>query len=215
MARPHSFHLHSDVVDFDTDPQTYRKVILGDGGFAVVYRGRYCRDTPVAIKVLKSQDQQGQYERLRVKLVHEVEKWQGLTHGNILQFHGYITEPLAMVAEIADGGDLRQLLNRAIQQPGLLDRDGPRILLQIAKGMSYLHSRDVLHCDLKPENVVISGDVCRVSDFGLAAVRDAMGTEGGIPLGGTLGYIAPEVFANPPIRNKLSDVWSYGVIAFE
>ena len=91
------------------------------------------------------------------------------------------------------------------------------IIMDVCKGMSYLHGRDVLHRDLKPANILVNEYwVAKVADFGSALARrrsDLHGTAApsAVMMQGTLAYMAPEMIARRPYRGELVDAWSLGV----
>ncbi|KAF5833538.1 hypothetical protein DUNSADRAFT_10150 [Dunaliella salina] len=95
------------------------------------------------------------------------------------------------------------------------------LLLEVASGMSYLHNRQIIHSDLKPENVLLKADpssrlgiTAKIADFGLAANLGPHATHASNVAGGTQYYVAPEV-AIMGRTSKASDVYSFGVIMVE
>lgn len=86
-----------------------------------------------------------------------------------------------------------------------------RLLLDVLQALSYLHRRGVLHCDLKPSNVLFSAGRVVVLDFGLATLR-SLSALGQGELSGTLHYMAPELFLGRP-PSEASDLYAFGVMA--
>jgi serine/threonine protein kinase len=85
------------------------------------------------------------------------------------------------------------------------------LLLDVLQALSYLHRRGVLHCDLKPSNVLCSEGRIIVLDFGLATLR-SLTAAGSQELSGTLHYMAPELFSGRP-ASEASDLYAFGVMA--
>lgn len=84
------------------------------------------------------------------------------------------------------------------------------LLLQMFDALAYLHQRDILHRDLKPDNVMIVQDRVKLLDFGLSAGL----TNAGYGLQGTVAYMAPELLQGKP-PSKATDLYACGVIAYE
>jgi putative ABC transport system permease protein len=114
-------------------------------------------------------------------------------------------------------GSLRALLNRA----GRLEpRDALPLIAGIANGLSYAHERQVLHCDVKPENVLVQDGHCLITDFGIArklrsefrewAVRTEIDFSAGTP-----AYVSPEQASGERAVDQRSDVYSLACVAFE
>ncbi|KAI9024167.1 kinase-like domain-containing protein [Hyaloraphidium curvatum] len=195
--------------DIKLDMEKLEPVKLGEGAFAVAYRAKLRHAIPVAVKRLKESRSN---DELRESLRKEVEIWQRLSDDNVLRFHGYCLEPLALVSEFADGGDLNRVLEDVGRAKAFPWAGRRKCLLQVARGMLYLHSMGVLHCDLKPANILIRDGMYKIADFGLSTLRNLAGTSAA----GTESYMPPEALRRPPAkRDKPADVYSFGVIAYE
>jgi len=110
-----------------------------------------------------------------------------------------------------------------------LARDGPLpineaigILRDIARALAYAHARGVVHRDIKPGNVLLSGKTAVVTDFGIAkALGDARGEHGHVTLTGTgtsvgtPAYMAPEQAAGDPATDHRADIYAFGCVAYE
>lgn len=181
---------------------------LGEGGFGVVYVGKLRGSVNVAVKVLRGEMD----ERTRAAFAKEVQTWEGLVQRNILPLMGFCVEPPMMITDLVEGGNLRQFLEARDWDQNL----GRRFLLDIAQGMNYLHSMNILHGDLKSVNVLIDGNRALITDFGLSKMRsDATATmRSNRDLAGTPGFVAPEILMGEPLK-KPADVFSFGMVCYE
>ncbi|KAI9028391.1 kinase-like domain-containing protein [Hyaloraphidium curvatum] len=126
----------------------------------------------------------------------------------------YCVEPPMMVSEIADGGNMRQYLDRRAWDLPL----GLKLLAEVASGMTYLHSVHVLHGDLKSLNVLVDGGKALITDFGLSRVREQTNTVASMThaggLFGTPGFVAPELMNGRSLRAP-ADVYAFGMVCYE
>jgi serine/threonine-protein kinase len=117
-----------------------------------------------------------------------------------------------------EGESLRVRLARRGELPV---SESVRILREIASALAYAHEHGVAHRDIKPDNVLFSGDVAMVADFGVAKALSASsnGDHGGVTsLGvalGTPAYMAPEQATADPATDHRADVYAFGVLAYE
>jgi len=122
----------------------------------------------------------------------------------------YYTMPLV------EGEALRTRLSRDGELPV---RDAVRILKDVADALAYAHARGVVHRDIKPDNVLLSGHHAVVADFGVAkAVSQAKAESGLTSVGVTLGtpaYMAPEQAAGDPNIDARADIYAFGAMAYE
>jgi serine/threonine-protein kinase len=174
----------------------------------------------VVLKVLRQDLLHGSVARF----AREVELMASLQQANIA--------PVLRVGEVCGlpyytmryegGGSLRALL--ASGEPPLAQALG--ILRDIARALAYAHTAGVVHRDIKPENVLLSGRTAVVTDFGIAkALTAARGSaKTGIPTGaitsegisiGTPAYMSPEQTIADPSIGPSSDIYSFGVLAYE
>eukprot|EP01062_Namystynia_karyoxenos_P082882 TRINITY_DN9422_c2_g1_i1.p1 TRINITY_DN9422_c2_g1~~TRINITY_DN9422_c2_g1_i1.p1 ORF type:complete len:708 (+),score=176.65 TRINITY_DN9422_c2_g1_i1:135-2126(+) len=151
----------------------YNDKLLGTGSFGKVLRGDY-QATEVAVKVQRAE---------RALRVGEVDEWKRevkimtrLRHPNVLMLLGACFEEgqLMIVTELCESGTLRNVI-KDCRQRKVVYRWGQKIdwCMQIAKGMAYLHHKQIHHRDLKPANIFVSNNTMKVADFGLSKLRKA------------------------------------------
>jgi serine/threonine protein kinase len=166
----------------------------------------------VALKQLLLSAQQLSAEMLHEFLV-EIKLTSALHHPNVVRLIGISCSPdldLYLVAELMHRGSIRDVLDS--KKENLRWDIRLKLLIDAAKGMSYLHSRSVIHRDLKPRNLLVSKNwVCKVADFGASTISATTKTMTFI---GTPAYMAPEVLAHTRYSEK-ADVFSFGVILVE
>ena len=113
------------------------------------------------------------------------------------------------------------LRSRIAQHGELPLAEAVRILREVASALAYAHAHDVVHRDIKPDNVLLSGGAAMVTDFGVAKAVDAAVTSAGSGLTsagmalGTPAYMAPEQAAADPLTDHRADVYAWGVMAYE
>jgi TolB-like protein/tetratricopeptide (TPR) repeat protein/tRNA A-37 threonylcarbamoyl transferase component Bud32 len=188
---------------------------LGQGGMATVYLAQDLKHhRQVAVKVLRP-DLAASLGADR--FLREIEVAARLQHPHILPLHdsGEADDFLYYVMPYVDGESLRTRL----AQGELPIPDAVRILSEVADALAYAHARGVVHRDIKPDNVMLSGRHALVMDFGVAkALSEATGrqqmTTVGVALG-TPAYMAPEQAAAEANIDQRADIYALGVMAYE
>uniref|UniRef100_A0A8C6WXT4 RAF proto-oncogene serine/threonine-protein kinase n=1 Tax=Neogobius melanostomus TaxID=47308 RepID=A0A8C6WXT4_9GOBI len=186
---------------------------IGSGSFGTVYKGKWHGD--VAVKILKVKDPTPeQFKAFR----NEVAVLRKTRHVNILLFMGYMTKDnLAIVTQWCEGSSLYKhihVLDTNFQMIQLID-----IARQTAQGMDYLHAKNIIHRDMKSNNIFLhDGLTVKIGDFGLATVKTRWsGSHQVEQPSGSILWMAPEVIRmedNNPYSFQ-SDVYSYGIVLFE
>ena len=183
---------------------------LGQGGMGEVYAARDPGlGRPVAVKLL-SEPLAGTSSPLD-RLIQEAKAASALNHPNIVTIYEVIraASRLAIVMELVDGMSLRQLCGSPLPVDRVLHLGG-----QIARALAASHGRGIVHCDIKPENLMVRPDgFVKVMDFGLA--RDlASITTSSFPAAGTLRYMSPEQ-SRGETPAPASDIFSLGIVLYE
>jgi tetratricopeptide (TPR) repeat protein len=183
---------------------------LGAGGMGVVYQAVDLKlERTVALKFLPHEMVVSDVDKER--LLREARSASALDHPNIGVIYGIEEsddQQLFIVMAYYDGDTLAQRLNRGV----LSLRESLDLAIQIARGLSAAHARNIVHRDIKPSNIIITKDnVAKIVDFGLARVVASASATQSISLTGTLPYMAPEQILGELIHQR-SDVWALGVI---
>jgi serine/threonine protein kinase len=185
---------------------------LGRGGFAMCYEAKVqSSGESVALKVVKTQMARKVEEKFRTELqIHSK-----LRHRHIAEFVRAFTreERTFIVLELCSRGSLKEMLTH---RKSLSSPEVRRFGVQILGALSYMHSRSIVHRDLKMANIFLDGNMePKIGDFGLAAVLlsdDQMGVIRRTTLCGTPNYIAPEVLSKSQGHDTKADIWSFGVL---
>jgi eukaryotic-like serine/threonine-protein kinase len=208
-----------------TDEQTRLDVALGDqysivrevgaGGMATVFLARDVKhDRQVALKVLKPELAAALGSE---RFPREIRIVAQFNHPHILSLYdsGESAGFLYYVMPFVDGESLAERLHREKQLPV---PDAVRILREVADALAYSHSRGVVHRDIKPGNVLLSGRHAVVTDFGVAKAVSAAGgdklTTVGIAVG-TPSYMAPEQAMGETDIDARADIYALGILGYE
>jgi serine/threonine-protein kinase len=188
---------------------------LGRGATAVVYRARDRKhDRLVAVKVLRPE------VTLAIgveRFLREIRLLARLQHPHILPLYdsGEFAGALFYVMPFVEGESLRERIKREQRLPV---EDALRLAREVADALDYAHEHNVVHRDVKPENILLQRGHAMVSDFGVArAIFRASGertTESGVTVG-TPAYMSPEQASGDPVIDGRADVYALGCVTYE
>ncbi|XP_050520083.1 serine/threonine-protein kinase GL21140 [Daktulosphaira vitifoliae] len=184
---------------------------LGDGNFAVVYR---CFDkrnnSEYALKVIKKIEA----PQMSQMIENELSILKTVSHPNIINLISDLVTltDVYLITELVNGGDLFEAIARCTD---FSERDTRLMTRNLASALAYLHSMDIVHRDVKPENLLVEFDErghvlhLKLADFGLSQKV----TEPLYMVCGTPTYVAPEILTQEGYGVKI-DVWAAGVILY-
>ena len=174
---------------------------IGYGSFSVLYKGfNFKLSTYVAVK---------QINKIPNKkyLNNEIKVMKNLNHPNVLKLFEVYSDydKVYLVVDLCDS-DLKKYIDSRIN---IYDQ---KYFGEIIEGIGYMYKKNIIHRDIKPQNILIKDNVIKICDFGMSKTYenfDLMSTFCGSPL-----YMAPEIIKEKKYNN-LSDIWSLGVVLFE
>lgn len=187
---------------------------LGQGGMAQVFKARDLNlQRDVAIKVLR--EDYIDDPAFRARFLQEARAAANLLHPNVVTVYDFGSDErrVFIIMEHVDGTDLKTLLRRRGRLQVELAVD---LMQQICAGVGYAHRAGLVHCDLKPHNVLVTADQrAKITDFGIARALSAIRPdEHHDTVWGSPQYFAPEQAAGKP-PSPASDVYSLGVMFYE
>ncbi|MBX3709604.1 MAG: serine/threonine-protein kinase [Gammaproteobacteria bacterium] len=205
---------------------SYDDKVIGEGSNAFVFSGQY-DGKPVAIKVSKPKDKESiKKEQTVLEKITAIKKNPNDGSNYLTQYYGadYSTANkrpayIGLILEFADKGSLDDVINdKNDAQKTSFEEWGVRyrFALHIATGIEFLHRNNIIHCDIKPANILIRSNAegeseALIGDFGYALTN---GSKSFLPPAGSALYFSPECL-NGKFNTKESDIFSLGVTFFE
>ncbi|ELP85451.1 protein serine/threonine kinase, putative, partial [Entamoeba invadens IP1] len=210
---------------FETEVSTYldpdeilREKKIGEGGFGVVYKGRF-RGSLVAIKKMKeiysTQEFLGEFE-------NEMSMLDKFRCDYIIHFYGacVIKSEFCLVTEYAEYGSLKDFILKE-SETKISKQMKIKICIDASRGIQYLHSNGILHRDVKPDNILLVSleynliANAKLTDFGTSRNINMLMTNMTFTKGvGTPIYMAPEILLKEKYK-KSADIYSFGITLFE
>lgn len=186
---------------------------LEAGGMGVVYRvWDLARNVPLAMKVLH--DDYHNDESVFKMFQREADSLTQLTHPHIVPFYGFYQTPdyAFFLERYIDGPSLKRMLHERRGKP--LDLPKAMIFLKaLCAALGYAHVNGLVHCDIKPGNVLVErGGNIYLTDFGVA--RHSLSTTTTLASAGTPAYMAPEQIRSDPVTAE-TDIYALGTLMFE
>jgi len=190
---------------------------LGSGSFGTVYLVQH-RDDKDVLHVAKTIKLPHISDKEREAALHEASYLQKVSHPNVIAYVTCFLEEkrLHIVMEYADKGDLgRKIKRRRDESRPLSESSVMRYVVQLALALEHVHSHKILHRDVKPMNIFLTGpdEKVKLGDFGVARIIDSQ-THGAETQIGTPYYLPPEVLNMEKYGNS-SELWALGVVMYE
>ena len=219
---PRSSNVRAHTAQFSTLIGGRYQIVqrIGQGGMGKVYKVTHAHlSRTFALKIISSTV--AETDEARALFYREARFASAMSHPSITQVVDFGEDEkvgMFMVMEFVDGEPLNRLLFR---EKRLSPRKACEIVMQVAEALHYIHKQNVVHCDIKTENILISEQehegqrskmVAKLLDFGLA--RSLTATRLSTSLSGTPHYVAPERIRGEP-ASPASDVYGVGILLYE
>ncbi|KAL1342985.1 hypothetical protein HN51_029432 [Arachis hypogaea] len=187
---------------------------VGHGGFGTVYYGKLRDGREVAVKRLYDHN----YRKME-QFMNEIEILTGMRHRNLVSLYGCTSRhsrKLLLVYEYVSNGTVAAHLHGDLARSETLPWNiRMKIAIETASSLSYLHASDIIHRDVKTNNILLDHHFCvKVADFGLSRLFPSDVTHVSTAPQGTPGYVDPEYYRCYQLTSK-SDVYSFGVVLVE
>jgi eukaryotic-like serine/threonine-protein kinase len=186
---------------------------IGEGGMGIVYKAKcHLLNRFVAVKILKAELSNDEDFVARFK--REGNSAASLSHPNIVNIHDVGAENHInfIVMEYVNGKTLKQVIKENVR---LSTGRTLEIALQIAKALECAHKNNIIHRDIKPDNILITDDnIVKVTDFGIAKVSDSETITNSNKVIGSVHYFSPEQ-AKGRFVDCRTDIYSLGIVMYE
>ena len=188
------------------------KFIIGKGALCEVYIAKdYVSEKIYAVKQMEKKFILSTLNTLQT-IYDEIEIQGRIFHPNIVKLYNYYenTTSIYMIMEYVNNGNLYSIIRR---KKALSEYDAYNFFYQVCKSIYFLHKNNIIHRDIKAENILIDDkNNCKLCDFGWSVILNK--DYGRKTFCGTMEYMAPEIINNEEY-DKSIDIWSLGVLLYE
>ena len=202
-------HQLSNATPFDEEYTLGKKI--GTGAFSEVYSCIHkLTNKPYAVKIINKKI----FEQVDKDLLrNEIAILKLISHPNVinLKYTSESNDEIFIVTELIKDGDFFDFISN---KPCFTEDNLKKVIRQLLEGIAYLHEFGIVHCDIKPENILYdkeTGNIVKLTDFGLSKM--IFSNEDIKEVSGTISYAAPEILSLAGHRME-SDLWSIGVIMY-
>ncbi|KRZ03673.1 Aurora kinase A [Trichinella zimbabwensis] len=193
--------------------------MLGSGGYGKVYKAKEkITKITVALKITcEAKSKSRNYFKVlnrEISILWHLKQVNFIMHRNILKLYDYFEDRSydVLILEFAKKGALYDMLRK---EKHFTEQRTAKYMSQLISAVQYLHSKSIVHRDIKAENVLVDeNDVVKLADFGLSAYLSELSEAGAKHLCGTLNYLAPEVLRRNGYDEKV-DLWAVGVLIYK
>ncbi|CAE6421319.1 unnamed protein product [Rhizoctonia solani] len=193
------------------EPDQNGAMLVSGGGFGDIWRGQLSDGTRVAIKTWREAlITKGDYKTLK-RAVREIYIWSKMEHVNVHQLMGVVifkNQSIGMVSEWMDNGNVHEYIRKNPHA------DRFKLCIEVASGLAYIHSLNMVHGDMKGLNVLIaSNGVAKLTDFGVSTMCESSIMFSATTTSQTLSmrWVAPELLLEQSVKTKESDVYALGM----
>jgi len=185
--------------------------LVGEGGFGKVYKAEL-KNSPDDSRLFASKKIKYRNSKELEKVKNEISILADLSESHIIQFFEafYLEKSIVVVTEYLEGGELFEKIVE--EEP--LESECCGYISQVCRALAYLHSKNIVHLDIKPENIVLTkkgGTDIKIIDFGTSLeLKTGVSVRAMV---GTAEFVAPEVVQYEDISSE-TDIWSLGVLTF-
>jgi tRNA A-37 threonylcarbamoyl transferase component Bud32 len=201
-------HMMKEIGQYTIDFTLLKKgKYLAKGASAKVYKGTY-KNNSVAIKIYSPPELTDEVINAFQK---ETEIMFSFQHRNVVNFYGICVRPpdIALVIELCSRGDLKS--NLVLERSYWSSERKLRACIEAARGLAYLHARNIIHRDFKTNNCFVFEDhTVKIGDFGEAA-KAAANDERAMSIVGTVNYMSPELIQGVKHYTSAIDIYAFGI----